>query len=400
MRSHKSKRMAADEVITGFHQSEQINAQSDIFQSLIVFLALSYQASILVFDNSDLVRASTIAAYSIFSIFVLFKINYKVTYLSAFLFASVFLLSAYSLLSADPLNDINKLNRVFFTFAIFGILPAAIFLHPKTVDRVPIAMIVWAVIVFGVLVASSSTFNISSSRRIIGDNNPIWIARCLALGAISASYLFLASNKHRKLYFGALVICILGINLTGSRGPLLGYAAGLTFLLVRNLTIKASTKFIVVALIILLGIFFVFGLGLETQSRVTNMNFEDDARHDIWLFALDEIYLYPDGIGVGQFYWRGLTWPHNIFLEFVCEWGWYLGGTMVALVLGGSFVLLLSDHNNFVKSLLLMELVNASLSGDVGSPRFLYSLVFVGFLYSLGVRQRTKNQLISRLNRA
>ena len=99
-----------------------------------------------------------------------------------------------------------------------------------------------------------------------------------------------------------------------------------------------------------------------------------------------DIQDHPDGIGVGNFLFNSFTYPHNIFLEVLTEWGVIYGLFFVVFITAGAALCFFNRYSTDVMRLLVLyEFLNSQVSGDITSPRMLYALCLFGWL-TWGIR--------------
>ena len=194
---------------------------------------------------------------------------------------------------------------------------------------------------------------------------------------------------------------------TGSRGPLISLLVT-TFVAALYLAPSGFIKriilfspFIAASLYIVLKListeylrgFSIGGIGDEGYQQRSAL-FEYT-----WFTILSE----PGGIGIGNFFHNSFSYPHNIFLEVLIEWGIIFGLCFVLFVVFGvALCFFQSGLNDVFKLLALYEFMNSQVSGDITSPRLLYALCFLGWMFWLfkksDGKQKSQIEKIRRIN--
>lgn len=297
-------------------------------------------------------------------------------FLLLFLFLQVFVIA-----HVIQISDLGKIYNYLSVLFIFGVLNFLIFFYAPLIDRIHIVFMVLGLMLVIMFLANPSEYQ--EQRMSFEDTNPIWMARALGLSALGAFFWWLRAEKFSLFPLVVIVVSLYTIVLTGSRGPLLAVftsmLVGLTLVTGR----QKSLKIVFSSIAVMIVAFLVLEFNLLGSTRGLVFFGENDGttqvRMETFLFAFSEILNNPYGIGVGNFYFNWQHYPHNIFLEYGLEWGWIAGGMSVIFLVSGSLGLFYFEHRHeFLKLLLTYELLNAAVSGDITSPRFLYGLVLYG----------------------
>jgi hypothetical protein len=208
------------------------------------------------------------------------------------------------------------------------------------------------------------------------------MARVLALLGLAGT--IFVTWRLRFLGLSMIALSSFGIVLTGSRGPLMGMLFAAAFALI---ILNTAGRMKLILLLLCggcLAVAVLSGFDLGMDLRGLDFSFDEGTaaiRSDTFAYAVDLIREYPGGIGVGNFEYNYLYYPHNIFLEFLAEWGYLFGGLAITIVAWGSYRALRLPHEyNILKVILISELVNASISGDITSPRMLYGVLLFAML--------------------
>lgn len=288
------------------------------------------------------------------------------------------LVALYSLLGA---SDFQKVTQYAAVLGFFGIVTGAAFYHERAIQHVEFGF--FGIGLAAVLLLMSGPGQYSADRLSFADNNPIWMARDIGLLGLASFALFLRYPRARLILIGFGLVSIVGIVLTGSRGPLLALvvavvAGGLLFRYQnKHLLIGAG---LLAALIV--GIL-LYQSGLLGSVRGLSFGGESDEteaiRKDLFAYAWYLIRQSPGGVGIGRYSYYWFTYPHNIFLEVGAEWGLRFGLFFLIWIGAGVVGILQAPQKyNLLKILVIYEALNASISGNITSPRYLYGLAFFG----------------------
>lgn len=239
---------------------------------------------------------------------------------------------------------------------------------------------------------------VSANGRAVGFNdvsNPIWQARAIGAAAVIAFWLMWERGWRLRFVLPLTVFLLVGMFATGSRGPLAATAVGVLVLALcatkhrrRRTFAMLAASAVTLALITLIPQFASSRIAEFVSGNADNV--DAGARYAMWGKTLDVIANNPSGVGFGN--WGSVTnfappyyWPHNVFLELFAEAGWISGAVFVALVL---FVLIRlvrrsrqSAYAVVSLALLVSEIVNSSVSGDLSS-RTLFAFLAIGFFVS------------------
>jgi O-antigen ligase len=298
------------------------------------------------------------------------------------------------------------------TFLVGGILVARARRHLDIWLGLSLAtMALGSLVILRKLLAGEATDILPGRLALYAEAGPISLARGAATGILLAIFVMLAARKLWPRTAALAVMPILAVAFigAGSRGPVVGLAAGLLILLVSTLGDRVSRR-----RLILLGVALLVSAVIIPQlvpgqnisrslSVLVGQNGEDvgggdlsNGRYQLWSMAWhsfgDHALL---GLGTGGFASVSPVgiYPHNIFLEAAAEYG-ILGLFLVAGVVGFSFFYAgrswrLSrgadrDHAALVLAFLGAAVVNAQFSGDFTNN----SGVWLGAGLALGLLQR------------
>ncbi|HKP16914.1 MAG TPA: O-antigen ligase family protein [Gaiellaceae bacterium] len=261
------------------------------------------------------------------------------------------------------------------------------------------------------LLAGEATDVLPGRLALYAEAGPIALARGAATGLLLAIFVLLAARRAWPRTAALAVIPILAVAFigAGSRGPVVGLAAGLLILLVLTLGDRVSRRRLLLlgaALLVSAVIIpqLVPGQNISRSlSVLVGQNGEDvgggdlsNGRYQLWSKAWHAFGDHPLlGLGTGGFASvspEGI-YPHNIFLEAAAEYG-ILGLFLVAGVIGFGFFYagrawaLSRDRDRDQAALVLAFLgaavVNAQFSGDFTNN----TAVWLGAGLALGLLQR------------
>lgn len=262
-------------------------------------------------------------------------------------------------------------------------------------NRTDLLTLARAWVVLGTILALTTLLSPATgdAGRAIGfASNPIGLARPIATGVISALWLLLAPaasgyrTQRRAPLVAATALMLVGIVLTGSKGPLVGVAIGAGTLVLVNsdravLSRALKIGFAGVVAIMILAVSPLASTRVG-QFVLSPLSAEDQVRSEFVTDSLDAITAGLTSQGIGS--WsqttghRGIFWPHNIWLELLIEFGW-----VVAVIVTASMAIVLvrafrwSKRNPLAPLLLawlLAEMWMASISGDIRARTLFFTL--------------------------
>lgn len=271
-----------------------------------------------------------------------------------------------------------KMAMYWATLVMFGMVTACVLQDRKLLPVFGPVMVALGVVSLAMLILHGSPYH--GGRISVVGSNPIWLARLIGLLGIGCTALVLKRPERLALGGVGIATAFYGMALTGSRGPIIGLALAIAY---GAFAYKNKHRAVTVGAVgACLALLFVLGWNLLGSSRFDlsgTAATSTSLRFGMLDHALHVIKIAPEGVGVGKFDYRHLSYPHNIYIEYLVEWGWLIGTAFNAAIVAGSIALLrMRPVYNPLKLLLIYELVNAGFSGDVTSPRFLYGLVMIG----------------------
>jgi O-antigen ligase len=248
-----------------------------------------------------------------------------------------------------------------------------------------------SLVVLQKLLAGQATDVLPGRLALYAEAGPISLARGAATGILLAIFVLLAARRLWPRTAALAVMPVLAVAFigAGSRGPVVGLAAGLLILLVLTLGDRVSRRRLIllgVALLVCAVIIpqLVPGQNISRSlSVLVGQSGEDvgggdlsNGRYDLWSKAWHAFGDHPLlGVGTGGFAHINpvAIYPHNVFLEAAAEYG-ILGLFLVAGVIGFGFFSagrawsLARDRDRDQAALVLAFLgaavVNAQFSGD------------------------------------
>ena len=349
-------------------------------RSLLVALLFSYSVIALFearFAAAPIVAAAILAGFGLLAVL---RMPPKQSFAIGLVGLALLFWFVVSTLLARDGSDPDKIRQMGLTLLVFGVLSAFAMLDRAVMDRLPTGFMLVGGFAFGLLIFAPGTYQ--EGRVSFDDNNPIWMARSVGLLGIGALAFYLRNRTHVLVYMAIFMVAAAGVIMTGSRGPLTGMilCAGLMVILSRGATRLNLILLGGFAALVLSVAFAGFAPVDEVRGLTFSSNDDSSAiRLAMYDYTLRTISENPSGIGVGWFIFEGLKWPHNIYLELFVEWGWLTGvGFVIFTLIGVVGLFSLGGRYDTLKLLLVYDLVNSSLSGEVTSPRFLYALLIVG----------------------
>lgn len=369
------------------------NAQenSNKFVLLLTILAYAFPVLSLMDDDANssssvsIYTAPSLAALLFLSLYSFVKISGKERLFFIFTLISGFLIAAATAYRM-PFVDPDKVTSYFIVFISFGCI-LFLTLCLREVQR-NLDLVLLATGAFGLLLLVLNPTEYDAGRLTYGASNPIWMGRALGVGALAAVAVAVNRPFLRLPAIGLFLVLSLSVLLTGSRGPFMAIFAGVAVTFgVKRFSNKywitsVFVYIIIVASIIIIGFFPDYFRALSF-GNLNDQSF--DYRSSMIQYSIDIILSSKDGIGIGQFYFMGFTYPHNVILESFVEWGWVYGALYSTFIIAGVVCCVLLEKEIFLFPMLaVFEFLNAIVSGDMTSPRLLYGLCLYGWLLLLG----------------
>ncbi len=225
-------------------------------------------------------------------------------------------------LAATKAFEVGLLLAVAIMFAISR--PGLV--HDRVVDS-----FWWTIVLAGIVMAGLAILNAAGGRLYVPGGGPNTFGRNMGLMALGAAHLAARyGTKVSPISAAVMIVAVLLILMSGSRGALLSATVGVFTLLI---TARASmlTKFAAAAVIASAVAVLLFNTvtGEDAlnvfQSRIIETTVYDrylSARDDLWLDAIDWAKERPIvGWGLNGYRANSWTYPHNMFLEVIVEGG-------------------------------------------------------------------------------
>lgn len=351
-----------------------------VVPTVLIAAAFSFPVAALFEDGFGVVSAVPVGALVLCGLYGALTARGDKAYALAVAAVLAVALLAIMYFLAPAASSTDKTVQFVLVYMLFGIATAYALSIRIVSDYIPFSLMLLGGIATGLLILNPQEFQ--AGRLSFGENNPIWMARVVAWLGLGAFAMYLG-NRQRYIQAAVLfLISVVGVVMTASRGPLLALlgACLIGFLSVRfrhKWALLIAVFAMLVCLVLMLDV-----MGMVDSSIWTLGSREDSTniRAGLLSYTFDLLVRYPEGIGIGRFnYGDALFYPHNVWLEVFVEWGWLAGGVfLLATVVGVSGAMSGEGEHVFMKMLLVFELINASLSGDVTSPRFLYGMLILG----------------------
>jgi len=315
-------------------------------------------------------------------------------------------LGLYSLMLPAPSSEygVQKL-QYFLTLTLLSASAACLIVGEDGIRRLAKTWVICASYL-AVLTLVTAEFGL---RAAPFDNNPIWVGRVFSAAIVMVVWLWVSRRVQWAWAVPVMGLLLTGLLVTGSRGPLLAAAAGVTVLLM--LTGK-NWKRMVVAGGITVALLVTMQLPLVQQSRIVSFASGDlltDYYRSVTLpDSIRMISEYPLGVGVGN--WNRYSslpgffrYPHNLFIEVASEFGIVLGALLVVFVAillvnsmrkGGS-----SPAALLLSAWLMVETVHVSVSGDLNARTFFFVLALTFILVVTHNRREEGSQGLESTSR-
>jgi len=261
------------------------------------------------------------------------------------------------------IGDLNKLKNLVKVIAFLGFVTAAI--SAVYVSFVGIETI---------------------SRFTLPGQNVIWFSRGLGMSLLATLFwLELTKKKFEKLTLVVFIcLMIFLIYITASRGPFLALLVALIsyFFILQRRKFNLFKKILFILLILFsLKLSIAMAPG-QVWNRMLNLfsGLDPTTFYRLQLFEMAKNLFFENplkGVGTAGFtYFTGLSYPHNIFLEFACEFGVLGVLAIIVLIVYAAYlgIKLLGDKNasvvelnlsRFFLAIFIFSLINSQFSGSI-----------------------------------
>lgn len=336
--------------------------------------ATSNAVSLSWFVVPSLISIALLSFYSFFAINARDRLLFIAIIFASFFYSAV---TVYGMAIYSP----DKVTSYFATLVIFGCLVFLAARVQSVREQLDLIFVMGGVLALALLILNPSEYD--AGRVTYGDSNPIWMGRILGAGALGGLAAAIGRDKGRIIYAGLFAMLALSVLITGSRGPFLAiFAAAGAVLAVKQFKYKYKMAAVAVYGGVFLGIVLLGFMG--DSLRVLSIGGAADEsyihRSNMITYSIDMIRANRNGFGVGQFFYIGFVYPHNILLECLFEWGWVYGAAFALFIIIGVIGTLFVESEYLIIPLLaVFDLINALVSGDMTSPRLLYGLCLYGW---------------------
>ncbi len=320
---------------------------------------------------------------------------------------------AFSFLyTLSPIYGFEKILRfVIFAYTMF-LTPLLIIETEKDIEKILFYFKIMVFLVTTLLIGQMIYLSLTGGfytyllRVTVLSANPIQVSRYLALGATMLMVMLIRRSPKEGLPYLILLLCILlGIVLTGSRGPLVSLFFGIIVyaLLFERKNLSTLYFYGFIALITVVILMFILpesvtkrffdmteGAIILTQKGIARVS-TIATRLSFWDLALTswtaKLSTFLFGLGAGGFshlfIWRDWHWyPHNVFIEIISELGiiglsvflFFLYSSYKSIskgIFNGSF----SERSSIWVAGALVMFFAAQFSGDINDNRILWMMI-------------------------
>lgn len=309
-----------------------------------------------------------------------------ITTVSLFFSLATMFLSVGALRSDDPLYAFEKFDAlVIVTIVAFVI--AAKLIRSFGQDRFWRCFIGVALVVLLLTLIFKANFGFFDRSVRYFINGPIVFGWLMGFSALVSYMQYLKGNRYSFLLVsGVFAVAVVW---TLSKGPLLALLVASLYV---SLADRRGRVVLIVAFFLFVAVFGVFFDQIWTfllESRFSAFlrvvqpgTAASDwgsvgIRQAMFFDSLQKIVANPAlGIGLGNYHYEALFYPHNEHLEVFLELGVFAGVVHLAAVLW-----LLCKSNMEYRAMMIFFLVCSSFSGDMGYLRFVYVLGFLGVTF-------------------
>lgn len=329
------------------------------------------------------------------------------------LYAVFLLYTALSLLwSPSSQYAMSKFVRLAVICTLLMVAPTVLFSEKKSVYNF-FKLAIYATMAVAVLIILGFLSpNYARPYYLLGSSSHLAAGRILGFGVVVTAYYVLTSDEKARTYIYGLMLTVLllGITVSGSRGPLVATVISTGVLIPLVLYFVGREKYraylflgvSVLGIVSLFVLHLVLGVSIPTFDRIIPLlQGEFDPSNTrrlrfyrqavlLWL----ESPLLGSGFGSYGIWIHGVDieeFPHNIVLEILAELG-VIGLVLFGAVLCVTLRPLVTNHREHPISILLFglfvyALLNASFSQDLQGDRMVFAVIglstFLG-LYTEG----------------
>jgi len=364
------------------------NLSAIVFAILLCgFLYFSYFP--LIFQiNPELVLYGQLFFVALLLLYICFFSSartYQALLLLFLIVCTLIVLSLFPLLNSRAAYDMGKFYK-FFLMLLFSSATGAYLLQEKNKILFIQILSYWSLIL-SALILVLNWGNLDANRFGQGIGNPIWIARMSGVYVIYASFKYI--NRHLNAIEACFAVFALSLMiLTESRGPILSLAiVWAAFSIIQKGRISKKLGSAVALVIISIAAFLLLSDSIKARFYEV-FDFENSIRYLLYSLAIGLIIKNPLGWGAGGFEAQtkisdGLTYPHNLVLELLVEFGILFSIFFIFIILlswlRGVYLFRTEGRtspNGFFAALLMYGFINSMFSGDMTSPKEVYILTF------------------------
>lgn len=225
--------------------------------------------------------------------------------------------------------------------------------------------------------------------------NPTIMSKACLLLAIYSSSKILIRGRVDAISVVLVLLSIIAIIKTGSRGAILAYFFSL--FIISYFLYGFDKIFKILLFFPFLAIFIYYSIGFlpeDVASRYSleamsvEENSDEGDRIQLWMISLQIISSNFWGIGSGNFLnYSFVAVPHNFFIEIAVEYGILVSTMVLCLLLYAvinmkhSLKQYCNFHNVFFSFLFLSQIFNAMLGGELSIQSFLLYICIVYFAF-------------------
>lgn len=286
----------------------------------------------------------------------------------------------------------------FFGLGLTAFLGAMIILRDeRSVMRFMDALIVIGLVMsFDALLSPSQ---LQSGRLQAFGANTITLGRAAAIAAAGLAVRILWKPSTALVGAPLMIVCLLALAGSGSRGPAAAIALSLAVLVSYRLWTRGASTSVIIGFGA--GISSLAGVAWSYVPRTSASRFESILSGALGSSELSRLGLYSralglmrarpfQGVGTGNFSKYGTNaYPHNLILEVGSENGLIglvlLVSAIVAAVVNSVRTAVRKPGRaaDFLVVALVLALVNSAVSGDINDNRLLYALMGASFMSAL-----------------
>jgi O-antigen ligase len=306
--------------------------------------------------------------------FIFYKKKIAFFDLAAFIFITMIVIS-YSFSPATFAAN-SKLVSTFYLILLPSLTIIFGFLSIKEKQSDKLILIAKNFSIVSIFIASSIFYfgaevEVGVKSTIIGIDNSIWFARYVGILLLVLLLTFKVNSKY--LHIISIILAIILLYQSGSRGPILGVLISVALLRLNR------TVFVM----ILLSMFLLIIIGINSFNGVKELllsmnDFSSLERIQHYQFVFNQLLEIPFfGYGYGSYglMYLGsdiIFYPHNLFLEVLYEMGIF---ALVLIIYMIASSLKRANNLEILKGILIFMLFNSMVSGNIPGNYGLFSIM-------------------------